>query len=118
MAVPDISINEELEDKERKAVHILLPEPEGLKVAELHFDFPANGLAVDFSPQEAREALQTAKKNGTDIVFIDPFFGEDLFFPNDQLAHIVYIGCTWIPHQQLRAQALKNSIARGKRDRK
>lgn len=97
--------------------HIFLPEPDGQKVADIHFTFPHPNIQVDMQSGELAQAisefLNSEPLDDRWLMLRDPFFGESIYLSYYAISHIAYIGSVWVPHEQIRAQAIKAKLEQG-----
>lgn len=90
---------------EDRSSSIWLPQPEGYRTAQIHWMFLHDATAVDGDPLEVATDIDNAKAKNQGIKFVDPTFGQPLYFTAECIRQVAWVGVIWIPHEQIQASA-------------
>lgn len=85
---------------------IYLPTPDGEKVGQLNFGY-GYVLNVNGTPEDVYKTVLACKEQESGFIFTDPIYGEKLHFTPKGIENVWWVGVTWVPHEQIKANALK-----------
>lgn len=92
---------------------IYLPKPEGYRATTIAFDWPGGSFNVDMPDAVELAALldKAIEDNVPYLALYEPYYHEVCTLTRYGIRHAVHVSPTFIPHENIRAQAEANKRA-------